>query len=188
MKPNRWTATFLLTVLCTFAVLAQQRFFHSFVRPKPTVPLLSLIQATEDTTASAQVLPREEKSGTLAMGLSALLPGAGQVYAERYYTIPIIWGVGGYFASQWARADKRYQDYQGRFVRSVEADTISRTGDANLKRIRDEYHDLRDEYAIYIGLTYILNIVDAYVGASLYGFDISDDLGSAKIRFRIPLR
>ena len=46
------------------------------------------------------------KSGSLAMLLSALLPGAGQVYAHRYYTIPIFWGFGVYFSSVAIKANK----------------------------------------------------------------------------------
>jgi hypothetical protein len=188
MNPFLLSAMLITAMVCAPALQAQQRLFHSFVRPKAVIPLASLTQVASDSITPGVDMPREEKSGTLAMGLSAILPGAGQVYAERYYTIPIIWGVGGYFVSQWAKMDKRYQDYRGRYTQSVAADTISHTGSAFLKSLRDQYHDLRDEYAIYIGLTYILNIVDAYVGASLYGFDVTDDLGSATIRFRVPLR
>jgi hypothetical protein len=189
MKPLLLLPAMLIaSVLCAPALQAQQRLFRSFVRPQIVAPLASLTWAGADTTTPNLDIPHAEKSGTLAMGLSAILPGAGQVYAERYYTIPIIWGVGGYFVSQWAKMDKRYQDYRGRYSQSVASDSISHTGSSFLKSLRDQYHDLRDEYAIYIGLTYILNIVDAYVGASLYGFDVSDDLGNARLQLRIPLR
>jgi len=123
------------------------------------------------------------------MLLSAVLPGAGQVYAHRYYTIPVIWGFGAYFASQWVKADNRYRDFRDRFDLSVQLDTLKHAGSDQLLYIRNFYHDQRDQFAIYVFLTYLLNIVDAYVGATLYGFDVSDDLdGSTQIRFRIPLR
>jgi hypothetical protein len=135
------------------------------------------------------------KSGSLAMLFSALLPGAGQVYAHRYYTIPIIWGFGAYFTSIAINANKQYEDYRGKFSESIRLDTaIARTGqlslnETNLKDARDFYHDQRDEFILYLGLTYLLNIIDAYVGATLYDFDVSDELGGgAKIQFRIPLR
>jgi hypothetical protein len=187
MNPFRLPAMLFSILLFMCQLQAQQRMVSSFVRPQsPTVSQLYEILPA-DTSTVLVPMRIEEKSGTLAMCLSAILPGAGQVYVERYYTIPVIWGVGGYFASQWVTADKRYRDYRDRFSRSVAADSLSHQGEANLKRIRDEYHDIRDEFAIYIGLTYILNIVDAYVGASLYGFDVSDDLGAARLRVRIPL-
>lgn len=129
------------------------------------------------------------KSGSLAMLFSALLPGAGQVYAHRYYTIPIFWGFGVYFSSVAIKANKQYEDYRGKFSESVRLDTIAHTGNQNLLSARDFYHDQRDEFILYLGLTYFLNIIDAYVGATLYDFDVSDELGgNAKVQFRVPLR
>jgi hypothetical protein len=129
------------------------------------------------------------KSGSLAMLLSALLPGAGQVYAHRYYTIPIFWGFGIYFSSIAMKANSQYMDYRGQFSESVRLDTSTHLGNTSLLNARDFYRDQRDEFILYLGLTYLLNIIDAYVGATLYDFDVSDELGgSAKIQFRIPLR
>ncbi|MGD0035731.1 MAG: DUF5683 domain-containing protein [Bacteroidota bacterium] len=129
------------------------------------------------------------KSGSLAMLFSALLPGAGQVYAHRYYTIPFIWGLGAFFTSVAIKANSQYMDYRGKFSESVRLDTTAHSGDQNLLSARDFYHDQRDEYILYLGLTYFLNIIDANVGATLYDFDVSDELGgSAKIQFRVPLR
>jgi len=54
------------------------------------------------------------KSGSLAM-LFLLAAGAGQVYAHRYYTIPIFWGFGVYFSSVAIKANKQYEDYRGKF-------------------------------------------------------------------------
>ncbi len=129
------------------------------------------------------------KSGSLAMLFSALLPGAGQVYAHRYYTIPFIWGFSAYFISVAIKANNQYMDYRGKFSESVKLDIINNSGDQNLLSARDFYHDQRDEYILYFGLTYFLNIIDAYVGATLFDFDVSDELGgSAKIQFHVPLR
>jgi hypothetical protein len=128
------------------------------------------------------------KSGSLAMLLSAILPGAGQVYAHRYYTIPIFYGFGIYFSSIAIKANNQYMDYRGKFSESVRLDTIAHTGDPNLLNARDFYRDQRDQFILYLGLTYFLNIIDAYVGATLYDFDVSDNLGgSAKLQVRIPL-
>ncbi|MGD1043865.1 MAG: DUF5683 domain-containing protein [Bacteroidota bacterium] len=127
------------------------------------------------------------KSGSLAMIFSALLPGAGQVYAHRYYTIPLFWGFGAYFTSVAIKANNQYMDYRGKFSESVRLDT-AHSGDQNLLSARDFYHDQRDQFILYLGLTYFLNIIDAYVGATLYDFDVSDELGgSAKIQFKVPL-
>jgi hypothetical protein len=134
------------------------------------------------------------KSGSLAMLFSALLPGAGQVYAHRYYTIPLIYGFGIYFASVAIKANSQYMDYRGQFSGAVRLDTtIALTGILNknesyLKDVRDFYRDQRDEFILYLGLTYFLNIIDAYVGATLFDFDVSDELGGGtKVQVRVPL-
>jgi hypothetical protein len=41
---------------------------------------------------------------------------------------------------------------------------------------REDYKNLRDANVWYFVIVYVLNIVDAYVDASLYGFDVSPTL------------
>lgn len=134
-------------------------------------------------------LPPSPKSTTLAMVLSAVLPGAGQIYTERYLHAPVVWGLGYYLVNQWNKGDRLYQDYGARFANSVAQDTAKNLGNDQLRVIRDFYLDERDRIGLYIAILYVLNIVDAYVGASLYSFEVNDELGgSAAIRFRLPLR
>ncbi|HXG38899.1 MAG TPA: DUF5683 domain-containing protein [Bacteroidota bacterium] len=132
------------------------------------------------------VSPPETKSTTLAMVLSAVVPGAGQIYTGRYWKIPIIWGAGIYFGSIWSRANNLYKDARDRYQASLQG---GGAGDAQARYERDFYRDERDRFAFYIAITYALNIIDAYVGASLYNFDVSDDLGgNAKLQLKIPIR
>jgi hypothetical protein len=137
----------------------------------------------------AREVPLEAKSTTLAITLSSALPGSGQVYVERYWTIPIIWGFGVYFATQWNKADNLYNDARLRFTASVQRGENGGQGNSQSRYERDFYRDERDRFAFYIALTYLLNIVDAYVGASLYAFDVSDDLGgNARLVVSVPVR
>jgi hypothetical protein len=132
---------------------------------------------------------RQAKSGTLAMIFSAIIPGTGQIYAHRYYTIPLIWGFGGYFYSQWLKADNTYRSYRTRFRESVNADTVFHAGNPSLQSARDDWRNYRDSFAFYLVITYLLNIVDAYVGATLYDFDVSDNLGgTTRLRLSFPIR
>ena len=140
-------------------------------------------QSASDDSAQVTSL-RKTKSTTTAVLLSAFVPGAGQVYTERYWKIPIIWGFGVYLGSQWNKANNRYSDAADRYSASL----ASGLEDTRARYERDFYHDERDRFAFYLALTYVLNLVDAYVGASLYTFDVSDDLGgNAQIRFSIPI-
>jgi len=124
------------------------------------------------------------------MLMSAVLPGSGQVYAHHYWTIPVIWGLGYYYVSIASDYNSQYKNYQAQFDKSVKADTVNHLGNTDLAGTRDKLHNARDEFLIYLFLVYAANILDAYVSATLYNFDVSDNLAApaAMIRFRIPLR
>ena len=133
-------------------------------------------------------LPPSSKSTTMAIVLSAVLPGAGQIYTERYLHAPVVWGLGYYLVNQWNKGDNLYRDYGARFAQSVAQDTVRHLGNGVLSNARDHYLDERDRIGLYIAILYVINIVDAYVGASLYSFEVSDELGgNAEIRFRIKI-
>jgi len=123
-----------------------------------------------DTVAG--VPPAKKNPGT-AMLLSALLPGAGQVYNTSYWKVPIIVGLGIYFGSYYLDSQRRVEDYRQQYAASL---LVTPGGDPSLLALRDFYIGERDTFAWYFCILYFLNIVDAYVDASLYGFDVSPTL------------
>lgn len=114
------------------------------------------------------------KSTSLAMGLSALLPGAGQFYNESYWKVPLVVGLGIYFISYWLDNNRRYLDYKDQYAASVISSPPG--GDARLLRVREFYKDQRDSFMWYFIVLYFANIADAYVDASLYNFNVGNDL------------
>jgi hypothetical protein len=120
-----------------------------------------------------------------AMLRSAVLPGWGQFYNESYWKIPIIWGLSGWFIYMW---DDRNDFYK--FYRDQYNDSFNETsnGNSQLKDLRDFYKDQRDLFAIYLGLTYFLNLIDAYVDAHLFDFDVVLNKYSNKPELQIKLR
>lgn len=121
-------------------------------------------------------VPRGKKSPLMAVGLSAVLPGAGQAYTENYWKIPVIWGLGGYWIYEWIQNNDRYRDFRDRYSQSVQ--DFPPYGDERMLSLREFYRDQRDSFTWYLGLLYFLNVVDAYVGAQLYDFDVGPELGS----------
>ena len=117
---------------------------------------------------------RQTKSPWLAVGYSAMMPGAGQVYNENYWKVPVIVGLGGYWVYEWVKLNNKYNDYSDQYNQSII--TSPPSGDTQLLSVRDFYHDERDKFAWYLGVLYFVNLVDAYVGAHLYDFDVSPDL------------
>jgi hypothetical protein len=113
------------------------------------------------------------KSPWLAVGLSAAVPGVGQIYDERYWKAPVIWGVGGYWVYEWIKQNDKYTEFRDRYQASL---SESGGGNSRFRDLRDFYHDERDRFAWFLGGLYLLNLVDAYVGAHLYDFDVGPSL------------
>ena len=129
-----------------------------------------------------------------ALWLSALCPGLGQVYNRRYWKLPIVVGafVGLSYGASWN--NRMYKDYSRgyRDVMDNDPDTHSymdffpptvKESDLDqawlqkiLKSKRDYYRRYREICVIAMVGVYLINIVDAYVDASLAHFDISPDL------------
>jgi hypothetical protein len=169
-----------VAVGCVLPVFSQSTPSTSATQTPVFVPLDALAppptSTTATTTAASVVL---SKKPLLAAGLSLLLPGAGQWYVESYFKAPLfaIAAVGvGYFAvdmnRQFNEARQQYDaflalDSLTRRIRSQEGTTLLRR--------REFYNDWRDTFlAVYLGVM-LVSAVDAYTGAHLYDFDVSDD-------------
>ncbi len=127
-----------------------------------------------------------QKSPWGAVLRSAIIPGYGQFYNESYWKIPVIWSVLGYLSYQWNSANISYRQYRDLYELSITPDKKS-----NLKYLewREFYKDQRDFFAVFIGITYFLNLVDAYVDAHLFDFDVSEntDIHSIQLSVRLKL-
>lgn len=125
------------------------------------------------------------KSPGLAMLFSAVLPGAGQAYNESYWKVPVVLGFGIYFASSWLHNNRLYKDYSDQYKASITASIPG--GDSRLLNIREFYREQRDTFTWYFAILYFINIADAYVDASLYDFNVGDDL-SIRLMPEVPTR
>ena len=129
-----------------------------------------------------------------ALWLSALCPGLGQIYNRRYWKLPIVVGafVGLSYGTSWN--NRMYKDYSKGYRDIMDNDPDTRSymdffpptvkesdlDKAWLERImkskRDYYRRYREICIIAMVGIYLINIVDAYVDASLAHFDITPDL------------
>lgn len=137
-------------------------------------------------TAQKDTLPyRMHKSPLGAVLRSAVLPGLGQIYNESYWKVPVVWGFLGYYGYEWIRQNNNYHDYIGWYKEALSG---QRPGNpANYKRNRDFYRDQRDLFAIYMGITYALNLLDAYVDAQLFDFSVDEDPVSKVSRLNLRI-
>ncbi len=131
---------------------------------------------------------------TKAVIYSAIFPGLGQIYNRKYWKLPIVYG--GFMGCAYAISfnSRFYKDYSNAYLDFTDSDpntqsyndfvpygyVISSSDSAwfagVLKRKKDFYRRNRDlSYIITVGL-YVICMIDAYVDAQLFDFDISPDL------------
>lgn len=113
---------------------------------------------------------------------SAILPGLGQAYNRKYWKIPVIYGLGGLLTYFVVDNNRQYVNYKNAFKVRLDdnPDTIDPYvnvySDDDLRVLKNYYRRNRDLAYIGMGVTYVLNIIDAAVDAHLFFFDVSDDL------------
>lgn len=141
----------------------------------------SSVSIISDSTAAAKARNKKLYSGPRkATILSAILPGAGQVYNKKYWKVPIIYaGLGG-FGYMFYVNNSEYNNFR-QAVRAAYDDDPNTTYDTrytpdDLQTLKLFYRKNRDISIFGMGAFYLINIIDANVDAHLKTFDVSDDL------------
>lgn len=122
---------------------------------------------------------------------SLILPGAGQAYNKKYWQVPIVWagvGTAGGIMLWNNKQYKRYRDaYRGRLIAEIEMvppeDEFLDYSTSDILNYRDQTNRFRQISIFVFALTWIANSAQAYVGAHLKDFDVSDDLSLEIIPF-----
>ncbi|MEO8588075.1 MAG: DUF5683 domain-containing protein [Flavobacteriales bacterium] len=162
----------------------------------PAFTLLCSAIAQSDSTAigvPADTLTWQERhSPKKASILSAIAPGAGQIYNRKYWKAPIVWaglGVSIYFIQD---NNREYQRYKDAYIALVDNDPSTvdefngRYGPDQILDVTNTYRKWRDLSYICLGAVYMLNIIDASVDANFVRFDVSSDL-SMSVGPSLPL-
>lgn len=203
----RAVAYLLLSVLCTGAISAQQVLKQERPISAPIFFVASqdtFLNLNEDSLIAASLSPvdttiREGKNTTIATLASMIAPGTGQLYNESYWKAPVVWGFGYYFYSVYKNQDDLYRQSRSEYERTLAtADTSTNAAaKANLLGLADElkgrrdfYKNQRNEFGWYIVITYLVNVLDAYVDAALFNFEVSPNLQGTndwRMRMKIPI-
>jgi len=131
------------------------------------------IDSSKTSTAKKEKQFKMRKSPLVATLLSAVIPGAGQFYNQSYWKIPVIGALVGYFGYEYFHYNNIFKDYRDRYAASQVL--LPPEGDDNLKIQREFYHNQRDDFVWYFMIVYVVNLVDAYVDAHLFDFDVSEE-------------
>jgi hypothetical protein len=113
---------------------------------------------------------------------SAMLPGLGQIYNKRWWKVPLVYGgfVGIGLVFEFNQRNYKVFLKEAQFRQENPGKTqnplYSRYSTQGIISIKDSYRRNRD-LSVLGGLGfYAVNIIDAYVDAKFFRFDISDDL------------
>ena len=146
---------------------------------------------TVDTTKQLAFKPDPIK----VVWMGAIIPGYGQILNKKYWKLPIVYGGFLGFAYAIAMNSSRYSTYMTAYRDIIDSDpttnsfitiipkgyTIDNYGGVSgyttiLKSAQDNYRRYRDLSIIMSVGYYAITLVDAYVDAQLYDFDISPNL------------
>lgn len=135
-----------------------------------------------------------EPEPRVAVWMSLLVPGGGQIYNRKFWKLPIVYGgyVGCIYALTWNQST--YTDYQNAYVDIMDDDPNTKSYedflppryeiDTDMENwLKDVFKQRKNKYRRYRDLSifafagmYIVAAIDAYVDAELSHFDISRDL------------
>jgi len=115
-----------------------------------------------------------------AVFYSAMVPGLGQVYNQKYWKVPFIYGAGGALAYFVVFNQDKYKKFREAIDKGDTGELVFIDGSYYdfeiLPRGRDYYRRNRDLCALGTAAIYFLNIIDAMVDANFFYYDVSDDL------------
>ncbi len=142
--------------------------------------LFGIGQTTDTLAVNSSLDSTKKHSPKLAMLMSAVVPGTGQVYNKKYWKVPIIYIGGGALLYSGLFNHEKYTNFRDAY-NYLYIDKTEMPGYENytleqLQSIKNQYRRYRDMSFIGLGVLYILNVVDAAVDGYLYDYDISDNL------------
>lgn len=163
---------------------------HTDQAPYPTV--VATDSAVVDTVQKKVYKPDPQR----ALWMGAIVPGYGQIVNKKYWKLPIVYGgfMGFAYAITWN--NNRYQSYRTAYRDIIDNDpntnshidilpkgyTLANypgginTYTSRLNTAQNQFRQYRDLSIILSVAYYALVLLDAYVDAELYDFDISPNL------------
>lgn len=214
---------FFLLLLGMFVILpemvfSQEERMDSVVVAPADSTVADILHSADSVSESVvdmqKIKPAFKPNSTKAI-LLALIPGLGQIYNQKYWKLPIVYGglMGCIYAITWNNRylkeySTAYKDivYDSQMIttnnslpedeqREITADDLSSSWQdllsagsdpmdyvqnsqfqERIKNRKDSFRRFRDMSIIIAVGVYAISIIDAYVDAQLFDFDITPDL------------
>lgn len=145
--------------------------------------LICTLHGLNQTPCNAQHTANDSTYSTRkATVYSAIIPGLGQAYNQKYWKIGVIYaGIGG-MGVLFASSNREYQRYQAAYILRIDGDVntvdneFPELSDNAVRNSRDFYRRNRDISILGFMAIYAFQIIDANVDAHLREFTINDEL------------
>ena len=138
------------------------------------------LESNDSLTDSVGIdAPTNVKNPKKALYLSLMFPGAGQVYNDKVWKLPLLYsGVSTavYFLNFNNRRYKEFIIALDIVREGTETSPFPNLNEDGIIRNVNYWRRNRDAMYMVFGVIYALGAVDAFVDAHLSGFDVSDDL------------
>ncbi len=121
-----------------------------------------------------------------AVWLGAIIPGYGQIVNKSYWKLPIVYA--GFLGCAYAISlnSTRYQTYKKAYFDKIDTNDNTNSylnlpngaklSEQILKSVYDQYRRYRDLSIFFTVGYYAVTLIEAYVDAQLFDFDISSDI------------
>ena len=127
----------------------------------------SLLADSILTDSIAMAASPKVKSPSRALMYALVLPGLGQGYNGKYWKMPIVWGAMGVAGYAIVFNTNAYKGASSDFAQNPD--------DTNQRALEYYRRYMELSYIAMIAI-YALQVVDAYVDAQLYSWDVNDNL------------
>ena len=159
----------------------------------------SVIVTADSAQVKSKAKTEKVHNPKVAVALSAVLPGAGQVYNKKAWKVPIVYaGLGGLGYMAYSNYSE-YKSYlhayeyktgdlpEGVTLTQYETELANHYDESQLQTYKEYYRRDFELFTILTVAWYGLNILDACVDGHLYTYDISDDLSLSIDPYLKPL-
>jgi len=168
----------LILCCCSMAASAQ---IATDTTTRKSVPLATTGTKKDSVVKDSARLAIERMPRQAAIR-SAILPGLGQVYNKRWWKVPLIYGGFVTLGVVYNFNQQNYKKFLGEVqYRQANKDApldpqYTNVSTEGLIRVKDQYRRDRDLTIIGSVGFYAINIIDAYIDAKFFRFDISEEL------------
>lgn len=163
MNIGKIASIFFICVVSSFYLQSQQNS-----------SIFNEINRDTNRKDTAEII-QKVKSPTIALLSSLVLPGLGQVYVQQYWKAPLFFGGAVVLYYYTFKHHSDFLDY------SKQYDEIAKVNPQDpklyyLKIKRENSRDNRDISIFFLAGVYGLSMLDAYVDAHLFSFNVSENI------------